>query len=105
MIVKISKKIGNTTLQFEVEGSKAKDALSSASQFTTMPEKCDLCQSTELMLDSNKSDSFTFVKIRCLKCDARSGMGEFKDGSGIFWKKFEKWEGSTEKEADKVFSK
>lgn len=91
MKVQVKKTVGTSVLEIECEGEKAIDALAAASQFTTIPEECSICQSRELMLDSNKAESFTFVKIKCLKCNARSNAGQFKDGSGIFWKPFEKY--------------
>lgn len=100
MIVKINKKIGNTTLQFEVEGDKERDALFAASSFTTIPEVCGNCESTDLVLDGQKSQGFTFVKVKCLKCNARSQMGERKDG-GVFWKTFEKYSPEEEKNIKK----
>ena len=91
MKVNITKKIGGSTLSFQVEGEKEVDALSRASGFTTIPEICGLCKSTDLTLDSNRAEGYIFVKIKCLKCNARSNMGQLKDGSGIFWKPFEKY--------------
>lgn len=89
MRVSITKAIGKSTLTFEVEGEKEIDTLAKASAFTTMPDKCDLCQSEDVVLSSNKAESFTFVKIKCLKCNARSQMGQYKDRSGIFFKRWE----------------
>lgn len=91
MVIKINKKIGNTTLQFEVEGDKERDALFAASSFTTIPETCGNCGSTSLMLDGMRSQGFTFVKIKCLDCQFRSQMGERKDG-GVFWKEWEQYQ-------------
>jgi len=89
MKVLINKTIGMSNLTFEVEAEKELDALAKASFYTTAPDKCGVCGSTEVMLESNKAESFTFVKIRCNKCRATANMGQFKDGSGGFWKKFE----------------
>lgn len=100
MIIKIQKKIGKSTLSFEVEGEKEIDTLAKASAFTTMPDRCELCQSENVVLDSNKAEGFTFVKIKCLDCNARSQMGQFKDGSGIFFKKWEKYQRPEEREEE-----
>jgi hypothetical protein len=89
MKVLITKTIGMSSLTFEVEAEKELDALAKASFYTTAPDKCGSCGSTDVMLESNKAESFTFVKIRCNKCRATANMGQFKDGSGGFWKKFE----------------
>ena len=98
MRVNITKKIGGSTLSFQVEGEKEVDTLSRASGFTTIPEVCGMCKSTDIVLDSNRAEGYVFVKIKCLKCNARSNMGKLKDGSGIFWKAFEKYE--PKKESD-----
>lgn len=82
-----------SNLTFEVEAEKELDALAKASFYTTAPDKCGVCGSTEVMLESNKAESFTFVKIRCTKCRATANMGQFKDGSGGFWKRFEAYVG------------
>jgi hypothetical protein len=91
MIVQISKKIGKSTFTFKVEGEKEVDALSKAAFYATTPDVCGLCQSENVSLDSNKAKGFTFVKIKCLNCNARSNMGQFKDGSGTFWKEWDKY--------------
>lgn len=89
MKVQITKSIGMSQLTFEVEAEKELEALAKASFYTTAPDKCTACGSTDVMLESNKAESFTFVKIRCTKCRATANMGQYKDGSGAFWKKFE----------------
>jgi len=104
MQVAISKKIGKSTLQFRVEGEKEKDTLAKASYFTTIPDKCGLCESDNISLDSNKTEEFTFIKIKCLECNARSNMGEFKAG-GIFWKPWEKYVAPIKKEVEEAFDK
>ena len=100
MKINITKKIGKATLTFQVEGEKEIDALFKASGFTTIPEVCGLCHSEEVSLDGNKADGYLFVKVKCLKCGARSQMGQLKDGSGIFWKPFEKFEPKKNKKGD-----
>jgi len=97
MIVKINKKIGNTTLQFEVEGGDSVEALYNTSSFTTMPESCGLCHSSNLVLDGMKAKTkegkvVTYVKIKCLDCGASSTAGVRMDDRGLFWKPFEKYE-------------
>ena len=89
MKVQITKLVGKSTLTFEVEGEKEIDAVSKAAAFATMPDQCGMCKSKNVALDSNKAESFIFVKIKCLDCKARSQMGQFKDGSGVFFKKWE----------------
>jgi hypothetical protein len=90
--INITKKIGKAQLAVQVEGDKEVDTLLRASAFTTMPDRCGLCQSDEVQLDANKAEGFTFIKVRCLKCNATSSMGQYKDGTGCFWNRFEKFE-------------
>ena len=91
MQIRIEKQIGKSTLQFTVDGEKEIDALAKAAGFTTIPTTCTLCQSDDVILDANKAEGYTFVKVKCNKCNARSQMGQLRDGSGIFWKPFEKF--------------
>lgn len=104
MQISISKKIGKSTLQFRVEGEKEKDTLAKASYFTTIPDKCGNCQSENIALDSNKTEEFTFIKVKCLDCNFRANMGELKAG-GIFWKKWEEYVAPIKKQVDESFKK
>ena len=88
MKVTIQKIIGASTLTFEVEGEKEIDALNKAAAFATMPDQCGMCKSKDVMLDSNRAEGFVFIKVKCLSCNARSQMGQFKEG-GVFFKKWE----------------
>lgn len=103
MKVQISKKIGKSTLSFQVDEEKEVDALARASFYTTAPDTCGLCESTEVELDSNRAKGFTFVKIKCLKCDGRSNLGQFKDGTGCFWKDWEKYEPEQKKDSSEDY--
>ena len=93
MKIQIVKTIGKSTLEVEVEGKDAKEALVRASGITTIPDYCSLCKSTEVELASNKASKdgkpLTYIKVRCSKCTATSTMGEYQDGSGVYWKSFE----------------
>ena len=93
MKIIVKKKIGKSVLSFEVEGSKLPEVLEKAAFASSTPDKCTVCGSEDLELSSNKSDSFTFIKIRCLNpdCRATAKLGQYKDGNGGFWRKFEKW--------------
>lgn len=95
MKVIITKTIGQSELVFEFEEDKTDDALSRAAIFATIPDKCGICGSANVMLDSNKGRSekgvFTFQKVKCLEsnCRAASTLGKNTDGVGFYWKKFE----------------
>lgn len=93
MTITIKKKVGASELTFDVTEEKDIDALAKASFYTNTPEVCGVCQSTDVKLDSNRAESFIFVKIKCNKCLASANAGTFKDGSGHFWKKFVAYEG------------
>ena len=97
MKINITKKIGKATLTFQVEGEKEVDAMFKAAGFATIPEKCGLCGSEDVVLDANKAEEYLFVKVKCLKCGGRSQMGQLKGNIGIFWKPFEKYEKGGEK--------
>lgn len=99
MKANITKQIGKATFQFQVEGTKEVDTLEKAALFATIPDICGLCKSGDVELSSNKAKGFTFVKVKCLKCNARSQLGQYKDG-GCFWKDFEVYS-SPEKSEDK----
>jgi len=91
MIVKISKKIGNSTLLFEIEQPKEIEALFQAGCIASMPDRC-ICGSDDLTLDSKKTKGYTFVKVKCNSCHKSSDLGQFKEG-GFFWKQFAEWQG------------
>lgn len=91
MVIKINKKLGDTAIQFEIEKQKDKEALFLAGSLVSMPTRCGICGNLDVVLTGNKAKEFTFVKVICNNCKARSQMGEYKDGSGFYWKDWEKY--------------
>lgn len=93
MKIAVSKQIGKSKITFEAEKEKQVETLAEAAFYASTPDKCTLCNSTDVELFSNKAEGYTFVKIRCLNpdCRATAQCGQYKDGSGCFWKKFEKY--------------
>lgn len=96
MLGKVNKKLGDTMYQFEVDGKDVIDVLSDMAQLSSMPDYCPLCKSSFCNLEMNKAKDdkggeYTFVYVRCKKCNAKAQMGQYKSG-GIYWKKFEKFE-------------
>jgi len=89
MKINITKKIGDITLQVQVDEKDPRDALFQAGTIASMPTECE-CGHRDLVLQGNKADGYTFVKVYCPACGSSSNMGEYKDG-GVFWKKFEKF--------------
>lgn len=91
MKVTIQKQVGKTNLTFEIEMDKGRDALFNASFLASTPNVCGLCESDDVTFSGNKGGGYTFVKVRCEKCNATADMGEYKDG-GYFWKQWEIYE-------------
>lgn len=89
----ITKQIGKSTLTFEIDGQKTLETLATAAIFTTTPDKCDVCHGTDVMLQCRHPEGFTYIEILCLnpECRATAKLGTYKDGSGHFWKKFERY--------------
>ena len=107
MKVNITKKFGDTSLQFQVEEPKDVDALFQAGCIASMPTVCSECGSEDVELTGKKAEGYTFVKVSCKKCFAQSSMGQYKEG-GFFWKKFEKYvpkEAVSEDDLDEIFAK
>jgi hypothetical protein len=95
MRVIIKKKIGKSEVTFEASADKYKDALFQAAFYANTPDKCTICHSEDVILDANRTqEGYLYVKVRCLnpECGARATMGEYRDGSGGFWKQFEKYD-------------
>jgi hypothetical protein len=91
MKIHIKKQIGKALISFEVEEAKQKDSLFTAGVLASTPTKCDICGSQDVSLSGNKAKGFTFVKVVCNKCGAKSDLGEYKDG-GFYWKAFEQYQ-------------
>jgi len=99
MKIKINKKIGNSTIQFEIEEPKDVEALALAGMIASAPSQCSLCKSQNVTLSGKKAKGYTFVEIKCEDCSASSSMGQYKEG-GIFWKSFEKFQPQPKAEGD-----
>ena len=98
MKIKVNKKIGASTFQFEVDEDKEVEALAKAGMLASAPDVCALCGG-EVSLTGKKAKGYTFVEIRCKKCSATSSLGQYKEG-GFFWKKFEKYQPQPKVEDD-----
>lgn len=99
MKIQITKKLGNTTYAFQIEEQKDLDALATAGFLASMPEKCGLCGSQNVVLTSNKAKGFTFVKVVCRDCGGRSQVGQYKEG-GFFWKAFDRFQPAEEESSE-----
>jgi len=95
MQIKITKKIGNSVIEFKSDKEKMKDAMLELDAF--MKKDACSCGSEDIIFDTRKvnakdgSGSYVYVKRKCLKCGKESTLGELKDGSGYFWKEWEEW--------------
>lgn len=90
MKIIVKKQLKGIEYTFEIEEEKAVDALALAGTFSSMPSQCKMCQSEDVHLSANKAKGFTFVKVICEKCNARSQLGQYKEG-GFFWKSWENY--------------
>lgn len=93
--ITIKKKIGNSELGYIGDSKNFKESLAEAAFYATTPDKCTLCDGSDVTLDSNRTqEGYLYVKVRCLneKCKAQSTLGIYKDETGGFWKAFEKYE-------------
>ncbi len=92
MELTVKKQIGKSVLEVSIEEKSDKDAIAKALIFT-QPDVCGLCKSPNVIWESNKATTkdggtYTYIKRRCLSCNATSTLGEYKAG-GYFWKKWE----------------
>ncbi len=85
MNLKVIKKINTTILEFSIEGTDEKEALSK-SLFLTEPDICGNCKGTNINWRCQKAKGFTFIKRACRDCKYESQLGTFKDEDGYFWK-------------------
>ena len=92
MKIIIEKKLGNNTYKFEIEKEKEINALAEAGSISSMPSVCGICKSKNVHLASNRAKGYVFVKVLCEDCNARAQMGQYKEGGGMFWKSWEKYE-------------
>ena len=91
MRIEINKKIGQSDYRFEVTDENDFNCLFKAGFVGSMPSKCS-CGSEDISLASNKAQEYLFVKLVCNTCKMQSQVGQFKDGAGLFWKPWEKYE-------------
>ena len=92
MILETQFKIGDVVYKAQIEGEDMKECLFQAGTVTGIRRKCDVCGKTEgFRLVANKADTFKFVNIEC-SCGAKSNLGSYKDGSGFYWKNFERFD-------------
>lgn len=109
MVIKINKKIGDATVQFEVDERDDNKAFAMLA-FLTEPDYCWLKGFEESPIKWNvrkakgEKGEFTFVERKARSVDgkwATSSMGEYKDG-GYFWKKWEVYEPTQKSQEDEI---
>lgn len=85
--------IGSVVYEFECDGKDGKEAISQAITLANPPRYCNVCKNhdpAKFKLDTNQDkDGNIYIKIRCIanRCGATCGLGEYKNGSGYFWRK------------------
>ena len=94
-MIKITKKIGNSTLEMSSTDSNLQDFIREAGVLLDMDDKCGMCSGTEIGLTTRKvKDGTKFTEYTCKGCGARRPWGTYKDGTGFFLKP---WEAKYEK--------
>lgn len=90
MKIQVKKQIGKNELIFSTDEPDFDKAMSEILPFS-QPDYCGLCKNDKVIFEVQKGSSdkgtFTYVKRKCLKCNATSTLGKFKDG-GYFWKEW-----------------
>ena len=90
MKIIVKKNLGNAILEVACEGKDEKEVIAKAT-FFTQPDQCGLCKGKNIVWGSNKAKTkdgmFTYIKRKCLDCNAESTAGEYKEG-GLFWKEW-----------------
>jgi len=93
MIIKINKKLGNHTIQFDIEEKDDIEAFHKMA-FLTAPDYCGACKGNNIVWNGRKATSkkdgktYTFVSRKCLTCGAESQLGQHQTG-GYYWKGWE----------------
>lgn len=89
--------MGNN-LRFEIEGDNEKALMYKAISLANPPKKCDVCGKTEGFYFSANMDKEDNVYVKCnCPCGASSSLGTNKGDKGYFWKRFEVYIRSNEK--------
>lgn len=106
MKIKSNLKIGNTSLQFEVDERDDKIAMLKAIGLASPRIKCNVCQQSGLEEKyinareaSSEKGTFIYVSIRC-RCGATSTLGEYASKNGWFWKEYVEYRKKVEKGGD-----
>ena len=95
MRIKANLSLGKSAYQFDIEEKDEKQALFKAITLASPPTYCDVCKNSDresFKLTANKDkESNIYINVKC-KCGAKCKLGEYKDGTGYFWRRpFEVW--------------
>lgn len=92
MKIKIKTRIGSTEYEMDFEEKNDMETLHLAAVLGNPRRKCTCDNTSSFVLDSNKDkEGNIYVNVVCLKCYAKSKLGQYKTG-GYFWHGFEKYE-------------
>lgn len=83
------------TILMEIDG-KMDDCLRGANAMLGFKGHCDLCQNTDILLQTKVAKSYKFIEFVCVKCGAKAQWGQYKEG-GYFLKAWEKYEANAPK--------
>lgn len=107
----VKTKVGLVDYEFSIEERSDLETLHKTIVLGNPRAKCNACGDTGFTykkFDTNKDkDGNTYINCVCLKCGAKSKLGQYKNG-GYFWHEYEKWEGkkdqktSSSKVADEI---
>lgn len=96
MLAKATLKLGGVSYQFDIEEKDELETLHKIIVLSNPRHKC-ICGNNDpeqfhftTNKSSNDKGTFTYVNVKCNKCEARSKLGEYKAG-GYFWHEFEKY--------------
>ena len=85
--MKVTKTIGNLTVEFD--GETQKDIFKQLSSLEEVfgEKVCGKCKSENLRYVVRENDGNEFYELRCLDCGAKLAFGAHKQGGGLFPKR------------------
>lgn len=88
-MIKITSKIGRSTVQIEAEGLKKLMIIQGF--LNEVPDKCGNCKSDNVILNGKKNAGYEFYGCLCKDCGHELKCGQRKEDGGLFWKLEDGW--------------
>ena len=89
-MIHVQTSIGNN-LKVTVTGESVKEVIKNASFFTTLPQKCPLCDSA-VHLNYRSPQTFHYYGLRCVGPTIHEcNFGAHKEGETLFYKGTDSW--------------